>query len=112
MQTQKDLIARPKDLSAKQKTPQLHGEYFSNSLRVGAPTGQPNASKTKKQHKKSPPEDPIGSEAYRPPIGGLGPLIGGLVRPKCTKSSPGLVLVCDYPIFVIGFVPHRGIVPD
>jgi len=94
MQTQKDLIARPKDLSAKQKTPHLLGEYFGNSIRVGAPLNQLDASKTKKQAKQSPQQISSRSEEYRPLISGLGPLIGGPYGPNCAQISPGRVLSC------------------
>jgi len=87
MQTQKDLIVRQKDLRAKQETPHHHGEYFVNSIRVGVPTNQVDASKTKKHSKQSPQPKPIGSEVYRPPIGGLD-------QPRSAKLSPGLVLMC------------------
>ena len=90
---QKDLNARQRDLRAKQNTSHHHGEYFSNWIRVGAPTNQPDASKTKKHFKQSPRRKPDGSKLYRPPIGGLEPLIGGPFSPGSVQFSVARVLV-------------------
>jgi len=78
----KDLNARQRDLRAKQNTSHHHGEYFSNWIRVGPPTNQPDASKTNKHFKQSPQRKPNGSKPYRPPIGGLEPPIGGPDGPE------------------------------
>jgi len=108
----KDLNARQKYLRAKQKTPHHHGEYFDNSMRVGAPTSQPTASQTNTTIKQSPQQSPGGSRPDRPLIGGLEPLISGLFFSRSVKLSRAHVLEFFYAIFGSCLVPYRGIVPE